>query len=329
MAQNTSLVVTAINNYIDAISNPRLINEYVLGGQTANFVKIFSGIKGIQQLPLNTVKLYLKQAGCAEFSGTTASTISAVNITVKDIELNTQVCLIQDLDKTFYGFFRSKGMNNIDFTPENFAGPFMVSIQDEMQDIIERMHWVSNTGTQSFSTSENMDLSDGFLTKLYYDSDASSVISVTASAGAALTPANAISVIETMIAKRHRDTLRAKSGIFLSLPNFYTVLNALNKLNMFNDRYWVVDPAGETSDIAFAFPMYPNVIIIGTPGLEERNDIVLSPLENLGIGKDGESDEEKAEVWHSPDFNALRMRHMFRHGTVILRKQYVVLQKQA
>lgn len=326
---NTSLVVTAINNYIDAISRPELINEYVLGGQTANFVSIYSGIKGTQQLPLNTVKLYLKSAGCTEFSSTTASTITAVNIEVKDVMLETQVCLIQDLDKTFYGFFRGKGMNNKDFTPSNFAAPFMASISAKLQDIIEAMHWVSSTGTQSFSSTENMTLSNGFLRKLYYDADASSVISVTASAGAALTPANAISVIETIIAKRHKDTLRAKFNIFLSLANFYQVLNALNKLNMFNDRFWIVDPAGEKSDIAFTWPMYPNVTIVGTPGLEDRNDIIGTPAENFGIGKDGESDEENAEVWHSPDANALRMRNMFRHGTVILRKQYVVLQKQA
>lgn len=329
MAINTSLVLSALTTYVDQIGMSEILIESVFSARTAKIVNKQTGVKGTQALNIMTSQPQWAVASCGLISSTGSVSLSQQNIATNDIMGQEAICQVGpgSLAKYWTGVLQPKGINQTELTPENFAKAFVADKMNKTADYIEHLTWVGNTGTQSFSSTNGMTLADGFLKQLQYGSGAANVISVTASGSAALTSANAISVVQTMIANVPQAIADKELVLFMSLPNYRTLVNALLDKQTFNSAFFVKDNSGGNMAWSFSWPYTFNVTVVATSGLEGRNDLVLTYPENLYIGVDGEHDEEDFRIWYSADYNAIYYRNMFRIGTAVAYPQYVVYQR--
>jgi hypothetical protein len=332
MSLNTTLVVSALTAYVDQITAKEFITEAVFSQRTSNIIRVISGIKGTQALNLYENTQSWKAASCGLINPAGTNTLKQTNITVYDLMNESALCQVgaNSLSKYWTGVLQPKGINQTEPTPKEFADAFYGMEIAKTGEFIEYNTWLGSTGTQSFnsaSLSENLTLTNGLLYQLNYGTLAASVISSTASGGVALTSGNAISVVNSMIAKLPQEIAGKKLGLFCSFVNYQTIKNALLDKQTFNSVFFVKDEKGENIPWAFNWPYMENITIYAIPGLIGRNDLILTMPENLIMGRDGETDEETFDVWHSKEYNAIMGRTMIRIGTAVAQPQYVVMEK--
>lgn len=320
---NNTTLLSGLVRYRDELSMGEILTESVFSARTLEIVKVETGVKGTQTINLMTSQPIWTVAACGLQAGTGSVTLSQQDITVADLSQTEDLCLVgqNTLSKYYTGALMPKGINQEDLTPKIFATAFIADKMLKTKDFVEHIVWAGNsTGSGTFSTSQGMNLANGFLYQLTQGSGHASVVSGNGTYSGALVQGQSVAVINAMIAALPQAVADKELVLFMSLPNFQTVRNELIINN--NYHYTAID-AGVPS-WTISYPFANNVTIVATSGLQGRNDLVLTYPENLYVGTDGEHDFEQFNIWYSNDLNAVRYRLQLRIGTAIAYPQYVV-----
>jgi hypothetical protein len=329
MALNSSLVLTALTTYVDQIGINEIVMQSIFNYGLRKHCRVQRGIKGTQAINVETSLPIFKPADCSLFSPAGTVTYTQVNITVQDIIQEENICQIGagSIEKYFFGVLAKGGMRQEELTPDLFAKAFIDDKVMKRTDYLNKLAWQGVfTGTHSFSsTIPNMDQADGWLYALNYGPVSGSVVTCTASGGVALTSANAVSVIQAMIALIPQEILD-KPMLFCAMntANYITVTNALIDLKQLNPAFWVNINGDSTDEFGFIWPYLRNLHVYADGGLQGRNDIILSFPENFVVGTDLESEFETFEVRYEPLYKSIMFDAMFRFGTAVIQGQYVV-----
>lgn len=321
---NNATLLSGLTTYRDELAMNEILTESIFSAKTLQKVKVQTGVKGTQTINLMTSQPVWTVAACGLAAGTGSVTLTQANITVGDIGQTEDICLVGDntLSKYYTGVLMGKGINQEELTPKIFAKAFIADKMLKTKDYIEHLVWVGNSsGAGTFSSTAGMTLANGFLYQLDLVSGSASVVNGNGTYSGALNAANAINVINGMIAVLPQAIADKDLTLFMSLANYRVVINALITSN--NYHFTAIDQsAGPAWEVAW--PFAHNVTIVATSGLESRNDLVLTYPENMYVGTDGEHDYEQFNIWYSNDLNAVRFRNQFRIGTAIAYPQYVV-----
>jgi hypothetical protein len=293
--------VSTIGGYVDQVGG-ELLAKALIGGTTAKYINLRTGIKGSQSLNLLNSTAYFQDGDCGwEPSGTT--TYTQTTITTCPTKYNEALCY-KDLFDTYQSMLMAPGQ-----TQETV--PFEQQIADlkvkEIQQYVEKQIWQATTGTSCFN---------GFKTLISTGTTgvANSSGSTFTTTGSTTTAGNPIFEVNKLINAlddnaMSRDDLR----VFMSYSNFRLYVQALTAANYFQNYIGSTDVTGMMEAVA----PNTNVKIIPTLGLNGSNQVVIGPAEYMVLGVDLLSDSEKLKIWYSLDFDEVRFRANFNYGVAI------------
>lgn len=319
---NNSTILSGLTVYVDQLSMSDILTEAVYASKTLDRVSIQTGVKGKEAINLITSNPIWTAATCGLQAGTGSVTLSQQTITVSDISQLEDICLVGDntLSKYWTGALQPKGINQEELTPKNFAKAYIADKMAKTAEFVEHIIWEGAVTSQvgTFSSASGMNLADGFLYQINYNTAVSSL--VVDGFSASLTEANAISVVKYMVDKVPQAIADMDLTLYCSLVQWRKISNALIAAN----NYHFTNVGSTEAAFEITFPYAQNLKIVATTGLVGRNDLVLTYDKNLYVGIDGEHDYEQFKVWFSQDLNAVRFRSQFRIGTAIAYPQFVV-----
>jgi hypothetical protein len=293
--------VSTIGGYVDQVGG-ELIAKALIGGTTAKYVNLRTGIKGTQALNLLNSTAYFSDGTCGwSPSGTT--TFTQTNITTCPTKYNEAICY-KDLFDTYQSMLMAPGQ-----TQESV--PFEVQIADlkvkEIQQYVEQQIWQATTGSSCFNGFKSL-ISTGTT------GVANSSGSTFTTTGSTVTAGNPIFEVNKLINSLSDDAMsREDLVVFMSYSNFRLYVQALTAANYFQNYIGSTDVTGMME----AIQPNTNVKIVPTIGLANSNQVVIGPREYMVLGVDLLSDSEKLKIWYSVDFDELRFRANFNYGVAI------------
>jgi hypothetical protein len=296
-----NLDVSTIGGYVDQVGG-ELLAKALIGGTTAKYVNLKTGIKGTQALNLLNSTAYFNDGTCGwEPSGTT--TYTQTNITTCPTKYNEAICY-KDLFDTYQSMLMAPGQ-----TQETV--PFEQQIADlkvkQIQQYVEQQVWQATTGSSCFN---------GFKTLISTGTTgvANSSGSTFTTTGSTTTAGNPIFEINKLINSLDDNAMsREDLVVFLSYSNFRLWVQALTAANYFQNYIGATDVTGMMEGIQ----PNTNVKVVPTIGLNGSNQVVIGPREYMVLGVDLMSDSEKLKIWYSLDFDELRFRANFNYGVAI------------
>ncbi len=296
-----SYSIGSIGGYVDQVGG-ELLAKALIGGTTAKYVNLRTGIKGTQALNLLNSTAYFNDGTCGwEPSGTT--TFTQTNITTCPTKYNEALCY-KDLFDTYQSMLMAPGQ-----TQESV--PFEQQIADlkvkEIQQYVEQQIWQATTGTSCFN---------GFKTLI-----STGTTGVANSSGVTFNSTSAYGVSGNPITEVDKlinvldDNAMSREDlvVFMSYANFRLYVQALTRANFFANYI------GGTDITAMMEATQPNtnVKVVPTIGLNGSNQVVIGPRQYMVLGVDLMSDSEKLKIWYSVDFDELRFRANFNYGVTI------------
>lgn len=312
-----SLDLSNLTKYTDELSGV-LLKESVLVGSTFDYVSIQSGIKYKDAINLMTSTLIAQAGGCGAISPTGSVTLSQREIQVCPIKVEESVCL-DEFEQYWMGQLSRVGSNNEDM-PAQFNEMYIQDKVAKVGQLVEDIFWKGDTN--STYGGGNLALCTGVLSILERTSATNSVISTTYSG--ALTTSNAMDVVDDMIRLIPSDILGDNDlTLFMSHANFRVLMNALRNNNYFfgydgtQNATWVLDNYTNT-----------NVRVVGTRGLNGRNEMVLTKASNLFLGVDSLGENKNGDgfnMWFDKRDNQVYFRAKFKVGAQVAYPQYVVI----
>jgi hypothetical protein len=296
-----NLDVSTIGGYVDQVGG-ELLAKALIGGTTAKYVNLKTGIKGTQALNLLNSTAYFNDGTCGwEPSGTT--TYTQTNITTCPTKYNEAICY-KDLFDTYQSMLMAPGQ-----TQETV--PFEQQIADlkvkQIQQYVEQQVWQATTGSSCFN---------GFKTLISTGTTgvANSSGSTFTTTGSTTTAGNPIFEINKLINSLDDNAMsREDLVVFLSYSNFRLWVQALTAANYFQNYIGATDVTGMMEGIQ----PNTNVKVVPTIGPNGSNQVVIGPREYMVLGVDLMSDSEKLKIWYSLDFDELRFRANFNYGVAI------------
>jgi len=332
MAFNSSLVLSALTQYVDQLSFDKILTEIVLEGRTGKLVQNQRGIKYARTVNTTISSLVIQPAGCGLISPTGSVTLNQQTLTVNPLMVQESICLVGpgSLEQYWLGMKMPEGSSYDQLTPDIFAKAYMADKVNKLQDANEFLIWQGSTTGATFGVapsyqSVNAAQANGFLHVLTQTSASMSVVNYGGTYSGALTTGNAIAVIDSII-----DQLTSQIQniidqedvyIFMSFPNYRTYLRALRNANYYHFT------AMEDADTIGWSVLVPgtNIRLIATSGLVGSNYMVTTLGSNLYIGTDAEGEENSFEIWKSQDYNTIFFRSMWKLGVIVAYPQYVLL----
>ena len=325
---NNATILSALTAYVDQLSAKEILINSIFQCKTIQKVTLQPGIKYSQAINLLTSQPVWTLAQCGLLSGTGSVTLSQQFIQVTDIMQTEDICYVGNntLSQMYTGMEMKGGINQEELTPKKFAKAYIGDKLLQTQKFIEQLIWQGNvSGTGTFSTTQGMNLVNGFLYQFQYGTGTSSIVNGNGTYSGALTVANAVSVINGMVNVLPQDIADKELVLFMSLTNFNTMIQAITLLNGGAGNYWFTGADKAFPSFEIKWPFLNSITIIATAGLSGRNDLVLTYPENLYVGTDLQSDWEDSKIWYSNDLNVIRYRLMLRIGTQFAFPQYIVL----
>jgi hypothetical protein len=339
---NSSIVLSALQTYVDQLSYDRIMYEITLQGRTGKLVQNQRGIKNARTINTQISNLVIQPAGCGLISPTGSVTLNQATLQVCPLMVQESICLVGagSLEQYWLGMKMPEGSYYDSLTPEIFAKAYMADKVSKLQDINEFLVWQGSTTGATFSGSlptqpnnyaANANQCNGFLQYLTQTSASQSVVFYSGTATGPLVasstqttlPANsAFSVIDQLVAQMPQNLWdRNDIYCFMSYANYRTYCRDLRNANLYHFG------AMENADTIGWTIMHPstNVRIVATSGLVGSNYIVLTIGENLYIGTDAEGEEDKFEIWKSQDYNTIFFRSMWKIGVTVAYPQYVTI----
>jgi len=307
---NFNYDLAGLANYTDQLSAD-IISEAVLTPITMKYVNVVPGIKGTQNVNLLSETLVVQTGTTCGWSSEGDTTFTVSPITVQSLKTNTSLCL-QELNSVWLGQYLSSGSYN-----EN--APFEQAIIDLQTKQIKRYNedllWNASSATSQFS---------GFIEIFTNSGDATILTGQTAlcSVTGATTQekANAIlAQVDNLINSLNRNVYdRDDIIVYMSQSQFKCYMVALRNVNNF---HFTEPTLGSVYEV---FHPQSNYKVVGCPGLNGSNLIVIGPMQYMLVGTDLTSDEDSYRAWWSQDFQEVRIMASWKLGTNVAFQQFFV-----
>jgi hypothetical protein len=309
---------SSLTQYTDQLKMP-LLREAVLGGQTIGLISLQTGIKYADSLNILNTTLTAQAGGCGAINATGSVTLSQRSLQVCNIKVEEAICLDQ-MEQYWLGMSMKPG-SYVEQGPDVFNQAYNADKVAKINQLIENYAWKgSTTGTYSSSFT----LCNGLQHTLELTSASQSVINGSGTFSGALTTANSIDILDTMVAALYANATNALEFqdlvAFMSISAFRTYTNAWIRSNNYHVN---VDDAADLKNFRFTIPG-TSIKIVGTIGLQGSNKIWLSSASNFYFGTDLVNDAEAYEIWFERRDNQLYFRAKFKIGFQVAYPQYVV-----
>lgn len=324
MAFNSSVILSALTQYVDQLTQKDIIHEIVLEGTSKKYINVQPGVKHSQALNIMASQLVVGLENCGLISPTGSVSLNQQLITVCPLTVQEAVCLV-DLEKYWTGMLMKPGSYYDSLTPDVFAKSYIADKIEKIQFFLEQIIWVGNTDTNTqYVVDPNLNLCNGFLQLFQYGSASASVFTGTFSAQGALTSTNAIACVDAMqdsqIANIPNISNQNDLCLFMSMANYRTYVRAWRQLSNGAGNFWI-----NSSEDGWEM-LHPgtNLKVVGIPGLQGTNLMVLTPGSNLWMGTDLENDYEQFKIYFEDLYNSIFFRSNFKVGVACAYPQYVI-----
>lgn len=307
---NFNYDLAGLSTYTDQLS-PDIISEAVLTPITMKYVNVIPGIKGTQNVNLLSETLVVQTGTTCGWSDQGDVTFTVAPVTVQALKVNQSLCL-QELNTLWLGQYLNSGSYN-----EN--APFEQAIIDLQTKQIKRYNedllWNASSGTSAFS---------GFIEIL---NNTAGVVALTGqTALCSVTGAtvqekayNTLAQIDNLIDSLDRNVYdRDDIVIYMSQQQFKCYLVAIRNVNNF---HFSEPTLGQVYEV---FHPQTNYKVVGVPGLNGSDLIVIGPMQYMLVGTDLASDEDSFRAWWSQDFQEVRIMSAWKLGTQVAFPQFFV-----
>ena len=311
---NFNYDLAGLANYTDQLSAD-IISEAVLTPITMKYVNVVPGIKGTQNVNLLSETLVVQTGTTCGWSSSGDTTFTVAPITVQSLKTNTSLCL-QELNSVWLGQYLSSGSYN-----EN--APFEQSIIDLQTKQIKRYNedllWNASSATSQFS---------GFI-EIFQSANFTSNGGVALTGQTALCSVtgsttqekanNILAQVDNLINSLNRNVYdRDDIIVYMSQSQFKCYMVALRNVNNF---HFTEPTLGSVYEV---FHPQSNYKVVGCPGLNGSNLIVIGPMQYMLVGTDLTSDEDSYRAWWSQDFQEVRIMASWKLGTSVAFQQFFV-----
>ena len=304
--------LSSLATYTDEVGG-ELMRKAILEGETAKIIKVQPGIKGSQSINLLDSNLIVQDGSCGwNSSGSTIYTQR--DITVCAYKVNEALCPA-DLNDYWLGQLLTPGSYN-ETVP--FEEQISILKTQQISQYIENQLWQASSATTCFSGFKELFANTAGVVAL---TGQTALCSVTGSS--AVEKANAVlAQVDNLINAMDRNIYEREDNIvFMSQQQFKCYLTAVRNVNNF-----YIDSAefkiGGT--VYSVFHPQTNIKVVGVPGLNGSNLIVLGSSQYFLVGTDLASDEDSFRAWWSQDFQEVRMMAAWKLGTAIAFPQFFV-----
>lgn len=304
-----SLNVSSLSKYTDETSSD-LIYKSIMSGNTAEMISVMPGIKSSKTINRLASTIYM-QAGNCGFTDSGSTALDQVNLTVKDIKINENICL-NTLEDYYTQVMMRPGSYNEDI-------PFVEIFANEKSELIskeiDKMIWQGNISTGS----GNLSLVDGFIVNIDDQSGSTAYQKAKVDwSGVTTSSGIAIDDVDDLIANIPTDIKGLKDlTLFVSHSQFQYYLIDLRKQDYyhfapdFNIDNGIIHPGS-------------NVRIVPVTGLQGSNVKILTPASNLYLGTDLLDDIESFRIWYSEDTDYVKFSSKFKIGVAVAWINFVV-----
>jgi len=305
-----------LTKYTNELSG-KLVKEAVLVGNTFDYINIQSGVKYKDSINILSNNLVVSAGGCGAISPTGSTTLTQREIEVCPIKIEESIC-VDKFEQYWGGQLAKEGSYN-EFAPESFNELYLANKVEKIGQYVEDIFW---KGSPDSTYGAAFDKCRGVLSIVEETSATASVVTGSTYSGA-LTVANAIDVVDSLIALIPVDVQEATDLIlFMSHANFRTLMRALRDAKYFFPY--------DNAEAKFVLDNYTNtnVKIVATRGLNGRNEMILTPASNLYFGTDSFGEARNGDgfqFWYDMKDNSTYFRAKLKVGAQIAFPQYVVV----
>ena len=299
-----------LSAYVDQLSSD-IISEAVLTPVTMSYVNVVPGIKGTQNVNLLSETLVVQTGTTCGWSDQGDVTFTVVPVTVQALKVNQSLCL-QELNTLWLGQYLNAGSYN-EQVPFEEA---IVSLQTkQIKRHNEDLLWNATSGTSSFS---------GFIQ--IFDTNPN-VVSLTGQTALCSVTGSSVqekayrvlTQIDNLIENLDRNVYdRDDIVIYMSQQQFKCYLTAIRNVNNF---HFSEPNLGQVYEV---FHPQTNYKVVGVPGLNGSDLIVIGPMQYMIVGTDLQSDEDSYRSWFSQDFQEVRMMAAWKIGAAVAFPEFFV-----
>ena len=280
--------------YTDQLS-PDIISEAVLTPQTMKYVNIIPGIKGTQNVNLLQETLVVQTGTTCGWSDQGDVTFTVAPVTVQALKVNQSLCL-QELNTLYLGQFLNAGSYN-----EN--APFETAIIELQTRQIKRFNedllWNASSGTSSFSGFKEIFANTAGVVKL---TGQTALCSITGSSTQEKAY-NTLAQVDNLINALDRNIYdRDDIVVYMSEQQFKCYMVALRNVNNF---HFTEPTLGAVYEVFHPQSKYK---VVGLPGLNGSNLIVIGAQQYMLVGTDLTSDEDSYRSWWSQDLTIKKLQ---------------------
>jgi hypothetical protein len=291
---NFSYDLGGLGSYVDQLSAD-IVSEAVLTPVTMRYVNVIPGIKGTQNVNLLSETLEVQTGTNCGWTNSGETTFTVAPVTVQSYKVNQSLCL-QQLNTLWLGQYLNAGSYN-----EN--APFEQAIIDLQTKQIKRFNedalWNASSGTSDFSGFIELFGNTGGVVEL---SGQTALCSVTGSSTVEKAY-NTLAQIDNLIAQLDRNVYdRDDIIIYMSQSQFKCYCVALRNVNNF---HFTEPTLGQVYEV---FHPQTNYKVVGVPGLNGSNLIVIGPMQYMLVGTDLASDEDSFRAWWSQDLTIKKLQ---------------------
>ena len=301
-------------NYTDQLSAD-IISEAVLTPITMKYVNVVPGIKGTQNVNLLSETLVVQTGTTCGWSNSGDTTFTVAPITVQALKTNTSLCL-QELNSLWLGQYLSSGSYN-----EN--APFEQSIIDLQTKQIKRYNedllWNATSGSSQFSGFIEIFQSANFVSNGGVELTGQTALCSVTGSTTQEKANNILAQVDNLINSLNRNVYdRDDIIVYMSQSQFKCYMVALRNVNNF---HFTEPTLGSVYEV---FHPQSNYKVVGCPGLNGSNLIVIGPMQYMLVGTDLTSDEDSYRAWWSQDFQEVRIMSSWKLGTNVAFQQFFV-----
>ena len=309
---NFSYDLGGLTSYVDQL-NSDIISEAVLSPVTMDYVNVQVGIKGTMNVNLLSETLSVQTGTTCGWDNAGTVEFTTAPITVQALKVNQSLCL-QELNTLWLGQYLNAGSYNE-------QAPFEQAIIDLQTRQIKRYNedllWNATSGTSTFSGFKQLFANTGDVVKL---TGQTALCSVTGS-NAVEKANNVLAQVDNLINAMDRNIYsREDIVIFMSESAFKCYLVAVRNIN----NFYIDSSVNKLGSVYTILHPQTNYRVVGVPGLNGSNLIVLGPQQYFLVGTDLTSDEDSFRAWWSQDFQEVRMMVAWKLGTAIAFPQFFV-----
>jgi hypothetical protein len=291
---NFSYDLGGLSTYVDQL-NADIISEAVLSPVTMDYVNVQVGIKGTMNVNLLSETLSVQTGTTCGWNNAGTVEFTTAPITVQSLKVNQSLCL-QELNTLWLGQYLNAGSYNE-------QAPFEQAIIDLQTRQIKRYNedllWNASSGTSTFSGFKELFANTAGVVKLTGQTALCSVTGTSAVEKAN----NVLAQVDNLINAMDRNIYSREDIIIFMSESQYKCyqVSVRNVNNFYIDSS--VNKLGATNSM-----LHPqtNYRVVGVPGLNGSNLIVLGAQQYFLVGTDLVSDEDSYRAWWSQDFQEVK-----------------------